>query len=398
MQQIGTPATLYRGGTSKALFVLTSDLPYAGGEALHEWIRAAYGSPDRRQIDGIGGADLTTSKFVAVGPSTHPVADVDYSFFQVGIDNAIVATDLNCGNISAAVVPFAVEKGLVSLPDGIHTVTIHNTNDGKLFYATVKISAGAVDLSGDFHNEGVPGTGYPIALDFRDSVGGRTGSLLPTGNVVDTFEVEGLGQVDCSVVDIANLIAYAPAAAFGLTGTEDPMAIQHDTALMRRVELLRGAVATRLGLAANAEEAHLTSPGTPFISLVSPAADWAAFGTGNTRKASECDLVARGFTVGLAHKAYWGTGSICTGVAAVLPGSVVNQVTRPEAAAQGRVRIGHPSGVVEVEVEVDPTSLTVTKGALVRTARKIMDGTVYVPAQREGTDFSRTGLLTSASA
>lgn len=391
MQQIGTPATLYRGGTSKALFVLNSDLPFSGGEALHDWIRTAYGSPDRRQIDGIGGADLTTSKFVVVGPSTHPAADVDYSFFQVGIDNAIIATDLNCGNISAAVVPFAVEKELLALPDGVHTVSIHNTNDGKLFYATVKISGGAVELAGDFHNEGVPGTGYPIALDFRDSVGGRTGSLLPTGNVRDTFEVDGIGEVDCSVVDIANLIAYAPAAAFGLTGAEDPLAIQHDTALMRRVELLRGAVAVRLGLASSAEEAHLTSPGTPFIALVGPAADWAAFGSGTVRSASECDLVARGFTVGLAHKAYWGTGSVCTGVAAVLPGSVVNEVTRPEAAAGGTVRIGHPSGVAQVEVEVDLASLSVTRGALVRTARKIMDGAVYVPAR-----VSHTDLLVSA--
>lgn len=382
MKQIGTPATLFRGGTSKALFVLRSDLPFAGGEALKQWLLAAYGSPDRRQIDGIGGADLTTTKFAVVGPSTHPDADVDYSFFQVGIDTDIIITNVNCGNISAAVVPFAVDKGIVSLPDGIHTVAIHNTNDGKLFFATVKIHEGEVELAGDFENEGVPGTGYPISLDFHDSVGGRTGTLLPTGNVRDTFHVDGLGDVECSVVDIANAIAFVPAAAFGLRGTEDPLALQHDASFMHKVEQLRGAVATKLGFAANPDEAARTSPGAPFVSLVAPASTWSSFGTEKVRAASECDMVARGFSIGLAHKAYWGTGSICTGVAAVLPGSVVNEATRPEAAAAGRIRIGHPSGIVEVEVDVDTDTFTVKKAALLRTARKIMDGTIYVPTNR----------------
>ncbi|CAN5410132.1 PrpF domain-containing protein [soil metagenome] len=383
MKQIGTAATLYRGGTSKALFVRRADLPFpVGHHALASWIRAAYGSPDRRQIDGIGGADLTTSKFVVVGPPTRDDADVDYSFFQVGIDNAIIATDLNCGNISAAVVPFAVDAGLLELADGQSTVTIHNTNDGKLFYATVEVTDGVVQLGGDFENEGVPGTGFPIALDFRDSVGGRTGELLPTGSVRDTFTVDGLGEVDCTVVDIANLIVFAPASAFGLTGTEDPATIANDAKLLRHVELLRGAVATKLGFAASPEDAATSSPGTPFVSLVAPAATWAAFGTGQIRHADECDLLARGFTMGLVHKAYWGTGSICTGVAAVLPGSVVHEVTNHRAADSGRVRIGHPSGVVEVQVDVNPTTLAVTRGALLRTARKIMDGTVYVPADK----------------
>jgi len=279
-------------------------------------------------------------------------------------------------------VPFTVDSGLLDLPDGSHTVSIHNTNDGKLFYATVEIVDGAVQLAGDFENEGVPGTGYPIALDFCDSVGGRTGMLLPTGSARDTFTVEGVGEVECTVVDIANLIVFAPTAAFGLTGTEDPAAIANDPQLLRQVELLRGAVATKLGFASSPEDGATSSPGTPFVLLVGPAASWASFGTGRVRHADECDLVARGFTMGLVHKAYWATGSICTGVAAVIPNSVVHDVVSAEAACSGRVRIGHPSGVVEVQVEVDPDTLSVTRGALLRTARKIMDGTVYVPADK----------------
>ena len=151
---------------------------------------------------------------------------------------------------------------------------------------------------------------------------------------------------------------------------------------MRKVEQLRGAVATKLGFSANPDEAARTSPGAPFVSLVAPATTWSSFGTARVREASECDLVARGFSIGLVHKAYWGTGSICTAVAAVLPGSTVNEVTGHEAVDAGRIRIGHPSGIVEVLVDVDAETLTVKQAALLRTARKIMDGTIYVPTHR----------------
>ena len=381
----GTPAAWYRGGTSKALFVLKGDLPESANlESLHNWIRSVFGSPDRRQIDGVGGADLVTSKFALIGPPTHPKADVDYSFFQVGIDSEIVANDLNCGNISAAVAPFALDRGLVEAVDGEQTVTIHNTNDGTLFYVSLAVQQGRAVTKGSFRCEGVPGTGAPIRLDFRDTTGGRSGALLPTGNLRDVFHVPGVGDVEVSVVDVANLIVFARAEAFGLVGNEDPMTIQHNTALMDSVEYLRGAVAQRLGMVQEIADAHRLSPGTPFVSLVSPAQAWTTYDERKDRSAADCDFTARGFTMQLAHKAYWATGSVCTGVAAALPGTVVNEVARKEAVESGRFRIAHPVGTIDVEILLDKpegaAGYTVKKAQLLRTARKLMEGTVY-PAE-----------------
>jgi len=381
-ETIATPATWYRGGTSKALFVLRDDLSKEARDDLSSWIRAAFGSPHRLQIDGIGGADLVTSKFALIGPSTHPDADVDYSFYQVGIDSAIVTNDLNCGNISAAVAPFAIEKGIVAPVDGEQTVTIHNTNDGTLFYVTLLVKNGAPEVSGAFSCEGVPGTGSPIRLDFRATAGGRTGKLLPTGNIVDVFDVPGIGSVEATIVDVANLIVYARAESFGLVGNEDPVKIQANTALMDAVEYLRGSVAKKLGLVSEVSEAVFKSPALPFVALVSKAQDWVTFDERKTRLAGECDFTARGFTMQLAHKAYWGTGSVCTGVAAALPGSIVNQVANPESVANSKFRIGHPAGTVEVDIQLDrnesDSTFVVRKAQLLRTARKLMEGSVFV--------------------
>lgn len=377
----GTPAAWYRGGTSKALFVLREELPESAKSDLDGWIRAVFGSPDRRQIDGIGGADLATSKFALIGKPTHAQAHVDYSFYQVGIDSAIVATDLNCGNISAAVAPFAIERGLVKPGNGEQTVVIHNTNDGTLFHVTLEVRGGRAVTGGEFRCEGVPGTGAPIRLDFRDTVGGHTGKLLPTGNVRDTVEVAGLGRVEVTIVDIANLIVYARASDFGLKGNEDPLEIQSDVQLMQAVERLRGAVAFRLGLVDDAADATLKSPGAPFVSLVSKPQEWITYDERKLRPADDCDLTARGFTMQLAHKAYWGTGSVCTGVAAALPGSVVHEVTRKRAVESRFFRIAHPVGTVDVSIELakaqEGGGYEVSKAQLFRTARKLMDGLVF---------------------
>lgn len=384
---IATPATWYRGGTSKALFVLRKDLPSTDPAQLYAWIRAAFGSPDRREIDGIGGADLYTSKFAMLGPSTHPQADVDYSFFQVGVETPIIATDANCGNISSAAAPFAIEAGLVHAADGTTTVTIYNTNMDKPIYATLHVRDGKAVTHGDYHIDGVPGTAAPIQLDFRDTVGGRTGCLLPTGHVRDTFEVAGLGEIEASIVDIANLVVFAPASAFGLTGTEDPMDLQSNQELMERTLSLHDAVAIRLGPVSTPEEA--AKEVSPFVSLVAPPQDWIDYDTREKRKAESCDFVARGFNRHWVHKAYWGTGSICTGVAAALPGSVVNNVARKKALASGVFRIGHPTGTIVVKIELSqsrgPNSYEVRRGILVRTARKLMDGLVYVSTDRLAT-------------
>lgn len=326
------------------MFVLRQDLPITDPDQLDAWILAAFGSPDRREIDGVCGADLTTTKFAMLSPSTRAGTDVDYSFSQVGIDRPVVGRDANCGNISAAVGPFAIETGLASPGDGKVTVTIHNTNTDRPIYSTLEVRNGRAVAHGDFHIDGVPGTGAPIRLDFRDCTGGRTGSLLPTGHVRDTFEVADLGEVEASVVDIGNLVVFADAKAFGLTATED------------------------------------------FVSLVAPPQGWIDYATREKRAADNCDFVVRGSAVRRAHQAYFGTGSACTAVAAALPGTVVNDVTRKHAIESGVFRLGHPTGTITVEAAVTQSEGTdgyqVRQAQLPRTARKLMDGRVYVSADR----------------
>jgi 2-methylaconitate cis-trans-isomerase PrpF len=272
-------------------------------------------------------------------------------------------------------------------------VRIHNTNDGKLFYASIELRHGKAVTSGSFNCEGVPGTGAPIGLDFREATGGRTGTLFPTGNLRDRFEVPGYGEIEGSVVDIANLIIFAPAAAFGLQGNEDPVLLQNTPGLVDSVEWLRGAVAQRLGLATSPGEARVQSPGTPFVSLISAPQDWTTFGYHVPRKAQECDVMGRGFTVQAFTKAYWGTGSVTTGVAAAVTGTVVNDLVRPSAAETRHIRIAHPSGTIDVDIDVarraDGT-FEVKRAALLRTARKLMEGTVFVPLERVMTSQAAT--------
>jgi len=383
---IVVPVAWYRGGTSKVFFVERDEIACLNQDELLRWIRAVFGSPDRRQIDGVGGADQVTSKLAIVGTPTRPDADIDYSFFQVGIDNEIVANDLNCGNVSAAVALYAVDRGYIqTTADGLAEVRIHNTNDEKLFYSKLEVRNGRAVTEGNFICEGVPGTGAPISLDFRDAVGGRTDKLFPTGNLRDRFDVPGYGEMDVSVVDIANLIAFVPAAAFGLQGNEDPVEMQNTHGLVKAIEWLRGAVAQRLGLASSPTDAIFQSPGTPFVALISAPQDWTTFGYGIPRHAVECDLMGRGFTVQTFTKAYWGTGSVCTGVVAATPGTIVNDLVSASAIESGVVRIAHPSGIVSVEIEIDQASVgntVIKKAALLRTARRIMLGCVEVPKVR----------------
>ena len=384
-EPIAIPVTWYRGGTSKVFFVEREHVADMSRDELYRWMRGMFGSPDRRQIDGVGGADQVTSKFAILGPPTKPGADIDYAFFQVGIDSEMVATDLNCGNVTAAVGLYAIDNGYVPATDGTATVRIHNVNDGKTFYAELEVRGGRAVRTGSFHCEGVPGTGAPIALDFREATGGRTGKLLPTGNLRDRFTVPGYGEVEASIIDIANLIAFVPASAFGLQGNENPSDLQSKPGLQEAIEYLRGAVAHRLGLASSPEAGLTESPGTPFISLVSPSQDWRTFGYNVPRQADECDFMARGYSFQAFTRAYWGTGTITTGVAAALTGTTVNALARPEAIERGRFRIAHPSGTVEVVIalgEDEAGGPVVEKASFLRTARKIMDGTVYVSPEK----------------
>ena len=383
MEQIATPMVYYRGGTSKAVFVDARHLPVTDEKEVAAWIMAIYGTPDARQIDGLGGADPLTSKFAIVGPSTRPDADVDYTFFQVSVKEPMVSKDMNCGNISSAVGPYAIEQGFVNGNRGSTTVRVHATNFDDLIYVTVMTEDGKPKVLGDQQISGVPGTSAPIMVDFRGTVSTHGMGLLPTRNVKDVIAVEGDKSYEVTVLDLANLIVFAKAEEFGLSGTESPKELSDNKKLMNRFEKLRRTVGIKLGLAKDEKDAEVKCSLTPFLGIIAQPQDWTEYEDKVPHKASECDFLAFSTLDGVVHKAYMASGSSCTGIAAVIPGTVVNEICgQPK--EPGRIRIGHPSGLLEVEVAVERRGdeFHVSRAALVRTARRLMDGQVYAAVDR----------------
>jgi hypothetical protein len=357
-----------RGGTSKAVFLRGSTLP-EDPAARDAMILSLFGSPDHRQVDGLGGADLLTSKLAIIDPPTRPDADLDYTFAQVSITEPVVDYDINCGNISAAVGAYAVDEGLVEAEEPVTRVRIHNTNTGRVLVAEVPILDGAAAVEGDYAVHGVPGTGAPIALDFGQTAGGITGALLPTGNERDVLDTT-LGPIGVTIVDLANLTVFVPSPAVGMTGTEGPdeMSDEHFAA----VAAVKEAAAKLLGMPIDGL--------TPVPAVVSPPAPYTGYGTGAAVAAPDVDLVARviGGRPAVLHKAYPGTLAATTGVAACIPGTTVHAVT--EAKRKGEIRIGHTGGVMPVRarVERDGDAWRVEEAVYYRTARRLAEGTAFV--------------------
>lgn len=373
---------IMRGGTSRGAYLLENELP-RDPKVRDEVILAIYGSPDPRQIDGIGGADSLTSKVAIIGPSSRPDADVDYTFGQVSITTPFIDYGGNCGNISSGVGPFAIDEGLVKAVEPITTVRIFNTNTKKIIVAEVPVKDGKAQTQGDYAIDGVPGTGARIVLNFLDSGGAVTGKLLPTGRVRDTITLSDGTNLTVSIVDAANPAIFVLASELGLTGTELPDVVNSNPDLLRRLEEIRSIAAEILGLAPRAE-ATTKTPAVPKIAFVSPATDYET-STGRVVKKEEIDLVARTMSMQKMHKAYAVTGGICTATAAKLPGTVVNEVLAPEAREQRSIRLGHPSGTLEFEIEIQTLpdgTFHLEKAGVARTARRIMDGYVYVPRQK----------------
>jgi 2-methylaconitate cis-trans-isomerase PrpF len=372
---------LMRGGTSRGLYVMRNELPQ--DPALRDRvILAMYGSPDVRQIDGIGGADALTSKLAIIGPPTREDADVDYTFGQVSITSPSVDYAGNCGNISSGVGPFAIDEGLVDAVEPKTTVRIHQTNTKSIIVAEVPVREGKAAVEGDYSVAGVPGTGARIGLDFSDTAGAVTGQILPTGNVRDVLQVDGVGQVEVSIVDAGNPVIFVRASRLGLLGTESPAEIDADAGLLDSIERVRGHAAQRIGMVGEWREAAEKSPYVPFIALVGPAQEYTSLGTGELVKSREVDFVSRLLFMLRMHKAYPITGTVCTGAAARIPGTIVQEVAgqSPEGHV---VRIGHPSGVIDVEAEVDVGSSgpILRRASVGRTARRIMEGYIFVPEQ-----------------
>lgn len=368
---------IMRGGTSKGVFMMKNELP-DDPEKRDRIVCAIFGSPDIRQIDGLGGADVLTSKLAIIGPSTRPDADIDYTFGQVSFVEGKVDYKGNCGNISSAVGGFAIDESLVPAVSPVTKVRIHQTNSNTILIAEVQVADGKARVLGDCAIDGVPGTGAKVVMNWAGAVGGQTGKLLPTGNSRDVIEVDGVSYT-VSLVDAGNPLVFIRAEALGLKGTETPSEIEGDEELMERIERIRGHAAVIFGLTDEPEKAEAESPYSPFFAIVSKSADYAAL-NGRQVFARETDLVARLVFMQRMHKAYPVSGTVCTGAAARIPGSIVFELLREDARRNGILTIGHPGGVIHVEAEADYSNgIGITKLGVYRTARRIMDGCVYVP-------------------
>jgi 2-methylaconitate cis-trans-isomerase PrpF len=369
-------AAILRGGTSKGVFLFEEDLP-RDPAARDSVILRVFGSPDPRQINGLGGADPLTSKVAIIGRSHRPDADVDYTVGYVGIADAVVDYQGNCGNISVAVGPFAVDEGLVSPVEPITRVRIFNTNTKKILEAEVPVKNGRAVYEGDFAMDGIPGSGSRIVVNFVNSAGSKTGKLLPTGNVVDVVELDDGRRVRCSLVDAAAPAVFVQATEIGLTGLELPADTQRNPQILALMEELRAKAAVVMKLAASRAE---VSPAVPKVAIVARAQNYST-SAGKSIAAADCDIVARTKALRVLHKAYAVTGGLCLSAAALIEGTVVYEIANPNTRENGVVRIGHPSGVSSflVSVSKKPSGeFELTKSATAGTARRIMDGHVYI--------------------
>ena len=369
-------AVYMRGGTSKALVFRAKDLPedQAARDAI---FLSAMGVPDPygRQLDGMGGGLSSLNKVCIVGPPSRPDADVDYTFVQLGVREPLADYGGNCGNMSSAIGPFAIEEGLVEGPaDGEAAVRIHNTNTGKIIVARFPVENGALAPGGDFALDGVAGTAAPIRLEFLDPGGSKTGKLLPTGKAIDTLDITDLGQIEASCIDAANPAVFVRAPDIGCTGTELPDTLDQDAGFLERMEAIRQAASVRMGLVPDlTAAAKLVS--IPKVAMVAPPQDTALL-SGDKLAAGAHDIGIRMISVGQPHRAVPITGAICLAVAARVAGSIPQQACMAE---EGPIRIGHASGttVVDAEVGQSPDGAPhAVQGAVYRTARRLFEGNV----------------------
>lgn len=369
--------SIVRGGTSKGIFFMKNELP--SDPALRDKvILAAFGSPDVRQIDGLGGADVLTSKLAIIAPSESPDADVDYTFGQVSFQQSFIDYKGNCGNISSAVGAYAIDEGIVPAVEPVTTVRIRQTNSDSVLVAEVPVRDGKAAVDGDFHIDGVPGTGAKVVMNWSGAVGSITGKLLPTGRAKDTISVKDRTYT-VSLVDAGNPLVFIPAKELGLQGTETTAYIESNTELMDTIQEIRSQAAVLFGLVDDPAKAETESPYNPFFAIVSPPADYVALNSIQVA-AADVDVVARLSFMLKMHKTYPITGTVCTGACARIPGTVVWDMITPEARGNGTLRIGHPGGVVPVEAEAEQTSegTVIRRLGIYRTARRIMDGLVYI--------------------
>ena len=357
--QTRIPCTLMRGGTSKGLFFLASDLP-GDATSRDRVLLAAMGSPDLRQIDGIGGADPLTSKVAIVSRSSRPGIDVDYLFAQVSIDKPLVDVTPNCGNMLAGVGPFAIEQGLVEPRDPITPVKIHMVNTGNIAVAHVPTPDGEVTYDGDVSIAGVPGTAAAIRIDFLNTAGSVCGALLPTGRAMD--ELDG---INATLIDNGMPVVVLRATDFAKSGHETPAELDADQNFKARLEEIRIAAGERMGLG------DVRSKVVPKMTLIAPPRNGGS-------------VTTRTFIPHKCHAAIGVLGAVTVATACVLPGSVAARIASVPEGTVKRLSVEHPSGEFSLEIEVDQTSHgepKIARSSLIRTARCLFRGDVLVPAR-----------------
>ena len=387
--QIRIAATYMRGGTSKGVFFNLSDLPAGAqvpGAARDALLLRVIGSPDpyAKQIDGMGGATSSTSKTVIVAPSTRPDHDIDYLFGQVSIDAAFVDWSGNCGNLSAAVGPFAISSGLIAAErvpkDGIATIRIWQANIGKTIIAHVPMTNGEVQETGDFELDGVTFPAAEVQLEFMDPAAeeeGGGGAMFPTGQLVDELDVPGVGKFKATMINAGIPTIFVNAEDIGYTGIELQDAINGDPRALARFETIRAYGALQMGLIKHIDEAAKRQH-TPKVAFVAPPAAYTA-SSGKAVGEGDIDLLVRALSMGKLHHAMMGTAAVAIGTAAAIPGTLVNLAAG--GGARTAVRFGHPSGTLRVGAEAvnEGGSWSVSKAIMSRSARVLMEGFVRVP-------------------
>ena len=387
--QTKIPATYMRGGTSKGVFFRLQNLPERARQPGHTrdaLLLRVIGSPDPygKQTDGMGAATSSTSKTVILSPSTRPDHDVDYLFGQIAIDKAFVDWSGNCGNLSAAVGPFAITNGLVDAArvprNGVCTVRIWQANIGKTIVAHVPITEGEVQETGDFELDGVTFPAAEVQLEFIDPAdeGEDGGAMFPTGNLVDDLDVPGVGTFKATLINAGIPTIFLNAHDLGYTGTELQSAINGDQAALARFEAIRAWGAVKMGLIQDISEAA-TRQHTPKIAFVAAPADYVA-SSGKSVQAADVDLLVRALSMGQLHHAMMGTAAVAIGTAAAVPGTLVNLAAG--GGVRSAVRFGHPSGTLRVGAEAQLVNgqWAVTKALMSRSARVLMEGHIRVPA------------------
>jgi 2-methylaconitate cis-trans-isomerase PrpF len=369
-----------RGGTSKAVFFHKNHLP-RDPKIRDRIILAAYGSPDpnRRQMDGMGGSLSTNSKVAIISRSPDPDYDVVYNFGQVSIDRPMIDYKGNCGNISAAVGPFAIDEGLVDAVEPVTKVRIYQKNTKKLITAEVPVRDGRHDEEGDYAIHGVPGAGAKITLRFSDPGGAVTGQLFPTGNPMDSLEAPGVGRVNLTIIDAGNPWVLVPAREIGLIGTEVDE-IDNSEMIRTKLETIRSMAAVLIGLATSPEEASRRSQSVHKIAVLAAPQQYQTI-DGKTIKTDEIDLVARVMSMGTLHKALAVSCAITAAGAAAVEGTVIRHLIHSPDANPNIFRLGHPSGIFEVgaKVQKDGKGYQYIEASFGRTARRLMEGYILVP-------------------